>query len=197
MNATSRPRAANRLEGLILLSLGLLAAGCETAPLVIDRKSDADIEQFHSFALLPLPHPGSERVSARALQLAQVAREAAVSTLTSKGFTEAATNNADFLVRLQGQSLPKGPVAPVGFGATVLTGRGATPVYDPDSLDAVTYDERTLRVEVFDNRTREMVWSGWTRKLSSRPTEPEQIEKAVRRILSKFPSAAGSAARQP
>ena len=126
MKPNSRLRTANRLEGLILLSLSLLAAGCKTAPLVIDRNPDADFAQFHTFALLPLPEPGSEEVSARVLQLAQVARQAAVSTLTAKGFTEAATNKADFLVRLQGQSLPKGPVEPVGFGAPAAGRRRCT-----------------------------------------------------------------------
>jgi hypothetical protein len=162
-----------------------------------ERNPDADISHYRTFALLPLPDPGSAKDPARALLLAQAARETTVSTLVAKGFVEAPPSQADFSVGLRGQSLPKETAAATGFGTSVRTGRGRVGVYDATSGDGLDYDERTLRVEVFDNRTREMVWAGWMSKLSAVPSQSEEVQKAVRRILSKFPSATAPTAKQP
>ena len=196
MNSTPDLHTVMRLKGLMLVWLGLLAAGCETAPLVTEPNPNADLSQYHTFSLLPFPETASAPDPARAQALARAASEAAVAALIEKGYTEVPAKESDLSVGLRGQSLPKIPPTTMA-GHTVQTGRAKVMVYDPAYADSPGYDERTLRVEMFDSRTREIVWAGWTRKLSTAPPRPEEVQKAVRRILSKFPSSTLPAAKQP
>jgi hypothetical protein len=50
-----------------------------------------------------------------------------------------------------------------------------------------TYNERTLIIEMLDNKTKELVWVGWTKKDTSSPVTPQDLQDAIRKILAKFP----------
>lgn len=195
MTSKHPPRRANCF-GLLSLAT-LLVAGCETTPLMTERKADADFSHYRTFALRPLPEAGSAKDAERALLLGRAAHSAAVSALVAKGYAEVSPAEADFSVGLQGQSLPKGLAGPTGFVQSVQTGRGRIAVQGPGSEDSRAYDERTLRIEIFDRRSQDKVWAGWMQKLSAEPSQPLEVQNAVRRIISKFPSATMRAALQP
>lgn len=175
---------------LLVVWLGLLVAGCETAPLMTEQDPDADFSHYRTFTLMPLGEPSEANDPARARLLVQAAREAAVASLASKGYAEAPTNEADLAVKLQGQSLPRDEGASRAFANSVRTARGTVKVFNAGSADSLAYEDRSLQVEVFDNHTHGLVWSGSIWKISAAPPQPEEVRKAVHRILARFPSRA-------
>jgi hypothetical protein len=49
------------------------------------------------------------------------------------------------------------------------------------------YEERTLAIEIFDNKPHELVWTGRMTKESSGKINPEKLKEAISTILAKFP----------
>jgi hypothetical protein len=48
--------------------------------------------------------------------------------------------------------------------------------------------ERTLAIEAFDTKTKEVVWVGWSKTESSAPVKVEKLQKMIRSILAEFPA---------
>ncbi len=175
---------------LCLLPLVLLWPGCSTTPKVqTQTKADTDYARYHTFALMPQTASGPTSDPGLMLRLVQPARQAVVETLTAKGLTEADREEADLAVNLRGQSLPKVVVTDWGYQPIPAYGwRGR--VYGFDSyrdVDVRTYEERTLSIELFDNRTKELVWVGWSKSDASGEIKVEKLQAAIRRILLEFP----------
>jgi len=172
---------------LLCFSGILLVAGCST-PVKTDYKTGTDFSRYKTFALMPLPQRGSAEDPGLVLRLAQPAREAVVSQLTAKGITEAPTNQADLIVNLRGQSLPRVEVRDYGYTYPAMTRYGTYTVVVRDPYPSVsTYHERTLIIEMLDNHSKELVWVGWTKKESSKQVTAEVLQKAIQEILAEFP----------
>lgn len=168
-------------------TLALLVAGCAT-PVKTEVKPGANFSAYKTFALMPLPTESPAGDPGAALRLAQPARDAVVAALTAKGFAEASGETADFSVNLRGKSVPKVEVQELGFTYPVHTryGRTVTVVRDP-YLQVNNYDERTLTVEIFDRRSKEMVWVGWLTHEAHGKVKVERVQEAIHRILQEFP----------
>ena len=181
---------SNSLRFSVLACAGgiLLTAGCST-PVKTDYKAGATFSQYRTFALLPLPQKAPADDPGLMLRIAQPAREAVVGELTGKGLTEAAPNLADLSVNLKGQSLPRVEIRNEGFSYPVMTRYGMVNVVQNPYTSVSTYNERTLIIEMLDNRAKEVVWVGWMKKDSSKPVKPEVLQEAIRKILAKFPPA--------
>jgi len=164
----------------------LLVAGCAT-PVKTDYKTGTDFSRYKTFALMPLPQRGSAEDPGLVLRLAQPARDAVVSELTAKGLSEAPTNQADLAVNLRGQSLPRVEVTDYGYTYPAMTHYGMVTVVRNPYTSVSTYNERTLIIEMLDNRAKELVWVGWTKKSSSKPVTAEALQQAIREILAEFP----------
>ena len=122
------------------------------------------------------------------MRLAQPARDAVVGQLAAKGMTEAPTNQADVIVNLRGQSLPRIEVSDYGYTYPTMTRYGTYPVVVRDPYPSVsTYHERTLIIEMLDNHSKELVWVGWTKRESSKQVTAEVLQKAIQEILAEFP----------
>jgi hypothetical protein len=172
----------------VLCSMGgiLLVAGCAT-PVKTDYKAGVNFSHYRTFALMPLPQRGPDEDPGLMLRVAQPARDAVVSELTAKGLTQASENRADLMVSLKGRSLPRVEVSNYGYTYPVLTRYGAVTVVQDPRTTVSTYHERTLTIEIFDSRAKELVWVGWMKKDSSGPVTAEGLQQAIRQILAKFP----------
>jgi len=177
---------SQKLSSLLCLGGVLLGAGC-ASPVKTDYKTGTDFSRYKTFALMPLPQRASAEDPGLVLRLAQPARDAVVSQLTAKGFSEAPTNTADLVVNLRGQSLPRVEVNDYGFTYPAMTRYGTYTVVRNPHTTVSTYNERTLIIEMLDNHSKELVWVGWTKKESSKQVTPEVLQKAIQEILAEFP----------
>ncbi len=160
--------------------------GCKT-PVKTEIKSNANFSAYGKFAMLPLPQTGPVHDPGLLLRLAKPAQDAAVETLTAKGFQQVDRAHADFVVNLRGQSIPRVQVTDWGYTRALHTRRyGPIPVHVGE-VDVHSYEEKTLTVEVFDNKSHELVWTGCVTRESNRETTPEKLKKEISRILKKFP----------
>lgn len=171
-----------------LLVVIILLPACSTTPKVHSQpKPGADYTRYHTFAMMPWPRTGPATDPGLMLRIAEPARLTAIEALTAKGLTEANPGQADIAVNLRGSSLPKVEVTDWGYNRTVYTRRyGHVPVH-VGQVDVRTTEERTLTVEVFDNRSKDLVWVGWSKREATGPVRVEKVQEAIRAILAQFP----------
>ncbi len=181
----------NGVGRILVVCAGLLAAGCST-PVKTDYKAGANFSQYRTFALMPLPQQASAEDPGLILRVAEPARNAVRSAFTAKGLAEATAEQADLAVNLRGQSLPKVEVQNYGYTYPAMTRYGTVTVVRNPYTSVSTYSERTLIIELLDNRAKELVWVGWMTKNSSGPVTPETLEEAIQKILEKYPPAPNS-----
>ncbi len=165
----------------------VLIVGCAT-PVHTEVKPAAPFASYRTFALLPLPQSGPASEPGLMLRLAKPAQEAVAAALLAKGYQPAEREKADFVVNLRGSSLPKVEVTDWGYSRTAHTRYGSLPVHVGE-VDVSTYEERTLTVEVFENRSKELVWVGWTKRKATGQVKVQKVQDAIRNILAKFPQA--------
>lgn len=171
-----------------VLALGcglLLVGGCSSVK--TDFKAGTDFSRYRTFAMMPLPQSGPPQDPGLMMRVAQPAKEAVVTGLGAKGMFEAPGNEADLEINLKGQAIPKVDVTNYGYTYPRLTHYGTVMVTYGSSPTVTTYTERRLIIEMFDNRTKEMVWVGWTTKNSDKPVKTEVVQEAIRSILEKYP----------
>lgn len=167
-------------------ALTLLVTGCET-PVNTEYKPGTNFSQYHTFAFMSAPQLVSSDDPGAGLRLAQPAKEAVISELTAKGLTQVASEQADLSVNIRGQSLPRVDVHDYGFSYPVMTRYGSVTVVQNPYVSVSTYNERTLSLELLDNRAKEAVWVGWMKKETSGAATSEGVQQAIRKILEHFP----------
>ena len=175
---------------LSAVALGLVLSACVSLKVGSDFDHNADLSAYRTFSWMSREHHGAANPL-----VSQRARDAIQAELTRKGFgyrTEAAA--ADFVVdytigareRTDITSYPAPYVGPSVWG---YPGWWGYP-YWGNEVDARTYREGTLSIDVFDARTHRAVWHGWAKKeLSQADIEHSEapIRAAVTAVLAKFP----------
>jgi hypothetical protein len=179
-------RASMFLRLIVAAAALLLAGGCAT-PVKTNYKTGTSFSQYHTFALMPLPTQAPADDPGLILRVAQPARETVTACLKAKGLAEASADQADLAVNLRGQSLPRVEVTDSGFTYPVMTRYGTVPVVRNPYTSVYTYNERTLIIEMIDRKAKEVVWVGWMKKDSKDPVKTEDLQKAIERILEKYP----------
>ncbi len=179
-------RALSQVYALVGLGSILFTAGCAT-PVKCDYKIGTDFSKYRTFALLPLPQNSPPEDPGLILRVAEPARAAVAAELGSKGLTQAPANQADLAVNLKGRSLPRVEVRDYGYSYPVMTRYGMVTVVENPYTTVSTTNERTLIIEVLDNRTKELIWVGWLTKTSSKPVSPQALQEAIREVLAKYP----------
>jgi hypothetical protein len=173
-----------------LTALLLLAAGCETLQTGSDYDHAANFSGYHTFTIMQRPH----RYVPNAL-IVQRTEDAIKSDLQSRGYVYVddpakADFTVDFTMGSQERTdVTSYPSAWAAAGAWGGPGWWGGP-YWGNTVDVRQYQEGTLSVDVFDEKTRRPVWHGWAKKTLSQSdlehsTEP--INKAVAEVLKKFP----------
>jgi hypothetical protein len=190
----SRPRM-----GILAGALAVLLSGCSTTPKVqTEAQPGTDYYRYHTFALMPLASTGPASDPGLVLRLAKPARASVIEALTAKGLAEADRSQADLAINLRGQSLPRVEITEWGYHPAPVYGRrGRYYGYSGSrNVDVRSYEQRTLSVEIFDNRTKGLVWVGWSTSESGGEVKVEKLQQAIGYILAEFPPAPSGSGTQ-
>ena len=153
----------------IMAAIGLgLGFGCATSA-THEEASKIDISHYRTFALAPLATGSPASDPGAALRLADTARQSVVRGLTEKGYAEAPSAQADFIVELVGEFKP-----------------------DPFSE---TSEQRNLTIKVIDRPSGTQVWSNSRGRSGSKTLTPEQLSGTIAAILEPMPTAANMAGK--
>ncbi len=195
-NALCRPHVWRALKAATIGGLCLAATGCEVARIIIEPKPEADFTRYRTFAVLPVQVPDSAQDPKRIANLAEAACDTTIAGFVAKGYQQLPTNQADLLIEIEGQSRSREHTA-AGQNLTAArarTAHGAVPVAGSFD-DAVTNDERSVRVRAYDARSGELLWTGAAIEVTAVAARPRDVKSEVRRIVKRFP-AVGVAATQ-
>lgn len=173
----------------------LWLAGCASSAKVrTTQDPQADLSPYQTFALLPLPDQISETDPGLALRVAPVINETVQAAFERKGYKPAPQRSADIAIYVRGKIVPHVDVTTWGYlpyyGRMGWT-KGYPYAYGYNLADTHTFEEGTLIVEVYDNRTKKMVWVGWATspKAPNRAREAVQISDTLERVLVSYPNA--------
>lgn len=185
-------------------------SACSTVRVEHEFDPSVDLARYRTFALLPNPHPEHDKVAVRVLGLENTALLVAASVLEAKGFSRDDGGNADFYLGARvGKRQPVASrameygggnalVMTAWDGAKLTDGMGEPiAVYNPPSTQQDNIDNSSHRsdsdqwiayyliVDVFDSKTRKLVWQGWARggslgAFSSDSKRADSIDKILR-----------------
>ena len=166
---------------MIRLLLGICAvvvvalAGCTAIAVQHDYDPDVDFSTYRSFAWMPLTaHQSGVPDHLSGPFLHKRIRKALAEELTESGL-DYAPESADVLVAYQLNYKNKSEI---------------NAAY-PHAIDVRRYREGTLIIDLVDPDTKALIWRGWGVSDLHRSTDPqqeqEQIERAVRKILARYP----------
>jgi hypothetical protein len=125
----------------------------------VDKGSD--FSQYHSFAVLPLPDRGTYQDPAIVTRLGSTVKQSVADTLSAKGYEEVKESEADLLVNLLFDYRPE-------------EGRR---------------ELRTLQIQLLDAKSRGVVWSRYTQRVTDSTMPPKAASQAVVDLLKTVPSA--------
>jgi hypothetical protein len=162
----------NLRPSLTPLILAVLFAGCSTVSYSSDFDTSVDFAKLTTYDWIPQ----SETSQVETLD-AQRIRSAVDRELSRKGLRVVA-ENPDFVVVFQLSTRTRTDVrdwsSPHRYGW----------YYDDRRIEVRQYEEGTLVVEMYDPRSKKMIWSGRaTAALSSTPPPPAEREKRINEVV--------------
>lgn len=175
----------SKLTPVLILSASLalaLLAGCSTtAPAIATHPDSAvDFSRYKSFLMLkPLGAPAQD--PAITPSLVRDMRGEVETAFSAKGLNKSPDGYADVLVLIHGGVQDKLEVSEMGLGYGRY-GRGL----GRQELDA--YKEGALYVDVFDAKSRELIWRGSAVAQISGMPATAQLRETVRNIVSRYPN---------
>ncbi len=180
---------------IVTLSCLFFVSGCKTMPKYnFESDPEIDFTAYKTFAMMPLPSkiPGAE--PDLILRVGGVVESTLKDELKGKGYTQVDIDSADFTVNVTGKIVPKVDVTDFGYMPyhTYPTIRrwGYQHPYTNSYREVYVdeYEEGTLIVEIYDAKTKELAWVGWTTKRRD-PKGPdlELIAESVRGVVAAFP----------
>jgi hypothetical protein len=190
---TSKPLGSFFVAGAIVAAL---FSGCQTAPKVQSEfDKAAPFAAAKTFAVRPLPKqiPGVD--PGMVLRVGPAAMDAVRASMKEKGFTEVSdVATADLAVLVHGKVVPKTEITDWGF--TPYVGRAGWyrgypyGVYGGTNVTVDQYNEGTLIVEVYDIKTKKMIWVGWVTATPSEDKSKQkgQVVAGVAQILAEYPA---------
>jgi hypothetical protein len=171
--------------------LALLFAACATVPRVsVERHPSFDLAACNSFAFLPATSVAAPGTREDADRLVNRAREMTAARLASLGLRRVPIGEADLAVVIHGESIPRHGMEQWMVKNPATNPRGANWTAAAYlEVDAIRYDERTLRMEVYDTRTTQLVWVGWSRSTRRAPWPEDEVAAQLEAIVRAFPFA--------
>ena len=162
------------LKRLLILGpfVAALTSGCKTNSNV-EYNHDVDFTRYRTFTVAPPIIEGSPSDAAIARGMITPARDAVTETLNSKGFAAGTPESADLLVKVQahfmGEAQPK--------------------------QEDQTHERRTLTIDILDNKTQQVIWSRWRRRVTNQPIGSVPIREIIANMLKPFPPGGGAGPR--
>lgn len=186
------------LKNVISLSAGglLLVAlsGCSSAPKINSEFDPSeDFTTHQSYYVVPFPENIPNVDPGTLMRVAPAAQMATESAMTAKGYTKAAKlESADLLVVIHGKSVPKTELyesyTPM-YGGAWGYGRYPYAAYNMNTVSVDNYDEGTLIIEMHEQKTKQMIWVGWTtgRMKNDTSGQVERVTALIGQILDQYP----------
>ena len=198
----------------ILAALSVFAlAGCGTPPPKIQSQvnSAIDFRPFKTFTILPYTEESMSGAGPGALlRVGQPVALEIQSNMQRLGYIPVGDlENADLAVNIRGNSIPKMQVTEYGYGG--YYGAGGYPygaggwagmypyggyggygmgVGMGSTVQVDQYNEGTLAIEVYETKTKELVWVGWaTGRVETDGPDMDRLRAAIQQILARFPVA--------
>lgn len=170
----------------VIFSAGLalvLFAGCTTTGPAISSHPDTGVNysSYKSFMMLKPSGLAPDRNAAITPMLVRELREEATQAFTAKGLAKSPDAYADALILVHGGLHDKLEVQELGLGYGRL-GRGL----GHQELSSTT--EGSLFVDVFDAKTRELVWRGSAVAEVSGMPKPDEIKSVLNSIIARYPN---------
>jgi Domain of unknown function (DUF4136) len=177
--------SSSKLPPVLFFSAALalaLFAGCSTTAPAIKTHPDSavDFSNYKSFLMLkPLGAPAKN--PAITPSLVRDMREEVAAAFTEKGLGKSPDAYADVLILVHGGLQDKLEVNELGLGYGRY-GRGL----GRQELDA--YKEGSLYVDVFDAKSRELIWRGSAVAEVTDVPETAKLKETVHTIVSRYPN---------
>lgn len=166
------------------LVLTLLSA-CTTATVPKIASHPDTTVRYGDYKTFMMLHPAGlapTRDAAITPTLVRQMREEAGKAFTEKGMTKTSDGFADMLVLVHGGLQQKLDVNEWGLRA----GRFGHPLMSGQELDS--YKEGTLFVDVFDGKTRELVWRGTAMAQVDTVPDVAQLRSTIDTIIARYPN---------
>lgn len=166
---------------LVAALLLIIAAGCSSLKIATDFDPEANFIQLQSFGWMPIPPPPPGPQGARAPLATNpyingLVAKAITRELVARKFKLGVFGEPDFLIAFHVGARRKAEASEWGYD------------HYQDGVEIHEYTKGTLVIDVIDPRTRHLLWRGTALDvISSRGKAGEVINKAVKKILSKFP----------
>lgn len=170
-----------------VLSLGAcvslaLFSGCATSAPKVNSHPDskADYATYQSFMMLrPMPQAGNPDVTP---ELIRQVRENTEAAFIAQGLAKSSDAYADVLILVHGGLSEKLEVQEWGL----TYGRFAPGFARRQELDVTK--QGSLFIDVFDGKTREMIWRGSIVAEMDKAPEPARLKAAVDAIVARYPN---------
>jgi len=179
-------------RGACVVGLLLLLAACASPARVrVERPPEFDLAAYRTFGFLPPSGSAPAGEHARVGRLLARTHELAAERLDRLGLRRVSMTEADLVVVIHGETIPEWGMEQWMVKNPATNPRGANwSATAYLEVDALRFDERVLRMEVYDNRTKELVWVGWSRSTRRAPWPEEEVVAQARAIVNAFPLAA-------
>lgn len=160
--------------------------GCASAPTVRSHPDSAvDYSSYQTFALLRSRSFGGASNRDLTPELIRRTMESAQAAFAAKGLVPTAQYSADLLVLVHGGVEQKLDVNDHGLSYGRF-GLGFSPIGGRYELSA--YKEGTLLIDVFDGKTRELIWRGTAVDIVNQAPTPEKAKAVVEAIVARYPN---------
>jgi hypothetical protein len=171
---------ARTIVGLLLVS-ALFLGGCG-----IKASSDfmpgTNFNSYRTFAQSPPPTQRVKSLPGYSEILGRQIRDMIASDLQSKGYRSVAAEDADLLVAFSVSGQPRTDV--VGGGVGYYGWGGGTYTQH--------YVVGRLVVDIFDNRSKKLLWHGWADKeIFGTKGDGKGVERVVQAVMKEFPPEQG------
>ena len=177
------------LSTAILVILAIAITGCQTTEINTQVAPGADLSGYETYAILPVPDkiPGID--PGVVLRVRGIVRDAVEKEMNAKRYLMAPVSEADIVVNITGQVVPKVDITQWGYMDVTHHGWVHGYPYYGSEISVDQYEEGTLIIEVYNRPTKEMVWVGWGKtRRSERGPDPDRIQNTVNQILESFPT---------
>lgn len=177
--------AVRKVASATTLVFAAALAGCSTIEYNQDFDPQIDFSKYKTYMWMQVADPAQQHPTGVNELLEKRFIAAIDENLTAKGCTKTETPPTDFVVNFVATTQNK-----VDFN-TYYTGWGYYGWYGGTQVEAYSYTEGTLIIDIFDAATKAMAWRGTATATINPSASPEQrnvrIQEAVAGIFQKFP----------
>ena len=164
------------------LAITLFGVGCATGPRTTTHPDpQVRFQNYRSFSIARDRAPANPEITP---ELIRGARDATAQAFARKGLTEAPEGQGDLIVLVHGGIQARVDVRDWGFNY----GRFHRWGYGGGPYELSQYREGTLLVDVFDARTKELLWRGTAVGEVVGPPNLERMRMALNNVINRFPS---------